>query len=332
MGRQRKTKTEVQIPVSARVRGRKRRRSSALQYGFDPSLSPCRPDLASSTGGDGQDSNENGIGKDQGGPVKDNEEDSAGSPPPPTTPNRLSNLRRRAQGPIEARPGRCRGFHISRIIEHTDKSGNFVDPPRYARLNNPNFDYSVGDFVLNLSAKKSNRCRVRNYAGQQGNMPRRMLQDVFQPWCIPTNILLDDDNGVPFPLRFLTRDRTERQGDGTAFVEDEAVMVARDSQNERYSEVLDFEREPGTVRKTHLCEDYDVPWDLLVDQDALEARFSLRGTKKPRRSEAVIGTVAAAATAAMLVPRPRGKFRVVHRSSPAAEEDKIKAEPEALVT
>jgi hypothetical protein len=156
-------------------------------------------------------------------------------------------------------------------------------------------------------------------------MPRRMLQDVFQPWCIPTNILLDDDNGVPFPLRFLTRDRTKRQGDGTVFVQDEAVMVARDSQNEMYSEVLDFEREPGTVRKTHLREDYDVPWDLLVDKDSLDTRFMLRGTKTPRRSEAVIGAVAAAAAAAVVVPRPRGKFRPVYRSRPTAEEEEAEA-------
>ncbi|KAE8450814.1 hypothetical protein EG329_005727 [Mollisiaceae sp. DMI_Dod_QoI] len=86
-------------------------------------------------------------------------------------------------------------FNIARLIEYTDKSGAKAKCP--IRMN-PRYFYSAyGDFLLVLSwVKTVDRVQVRNYWGQERYVPRRMLQDIYLPWGIPTRIRMDEDGVV----------------------------------------------------------------------------------------------------------------------------------------
>lgn len=181
--------------------------------------------------------------------------------------------------PVEERPGQCRGFRICRIIRYTNKSGLLrASPGGFA--SNPEFQWAYGDFVLNLSKKTAMICNVRNYAGQEGILPRRMLQEIYLPWRIPTNIELVHEDGIPFPLRWVNRDLNQAEGHGTSFVNNEAVMLTlkpRDAmpsfENNRFHRLVDYEENSGTIHRYFLDRRHDRPWGLLVKRTAFERRY-----------------------------------------------------------
>lgn len=191
---------------------------------------------------------------------------------------------------VAARPGLCRGFHIARIIPYSSKIGGNEDQPYGPgeQDDDDKFQYRIGDFVLVLSPESTLRVTVRNYEGRQTKFPRRMLQTLYRPWSIPANIRLDD-NGIPFPLKFMRDSKSVAEGDGTKFYRREAVMVMRESaENNLFDEVVDFERKAGSIPKTDLRTLYNVPWNLRVDAQEFADRWDLRGAPRPRRSDRVL--------------------------------------------
>jgi hypothetical protein len=243
--------------------------------------------------------------------------------------NDIPHLPRKKKLSIREMPGRCRGFRIARVLawrnkaweEEVDRLPNIARFPKRCKNTNyeVDFDVSVGDFVLVLSENQTNRVRCRNYDGVQGTIPRRMLQSIYMPWTIPANIRLDDD-GVPFPLRFLHRSYNKVEGDGTAFVENEAVMISRPSLNLEFSEVVDVERSPGTIKNENLHEKYDVPWNIRVDAQEYEKLFLLNKAKHPKHGANVIGEKAHA------------KYMEINKGHTAFHEERREIEPNSRRT
>ncbi|KAH7333418.1 hypothetical protein BKA65DRAFT_44490 [Rhexocercosporidium sp. MPI-PUGE-AT-0058] len=137
--------------------------------------------------------------------------------------------------------GSPRAFVIVRLIENTDKTGNNIKSA--IRLGKHYFDADFGDFLLDISGPRTDTAQVRNYAGQERYIPRRMLQNIYQPWDIPAKTKVMDD-GVPLPLMFLKEDMTpEEAGGSVAFENEEPVMVMDELDGN------DDPREKGTKRK-----------------------------------------------------------------------------------
>lgn len=275
MARPRKTRR-----TKAALRDSNKRRSSTLfeeQSGLAPSPEP--EDLPSIED----------EGRDSGGGGGGDDEDGVGSDLPHSDVGPFGRVRKPRLAAAD-RAGRCRGFHIARIIPYSSKTGGDENPPYGPDDNDVDaeFQYRIGDFVLVLSPESTLRVTVRNYEGYETQLPRRMLQTLYRPWFLPAKIRLDD-TGVPFPLKFVKDSKSIAEGDGTRFYKREAVMVMRESSgNKRFNEVVDFERKAGSVRKTSLRTLYDVPWGLRVDRDELAERWELMGAPKPRRSDRVL--------------------------------------------
>ncbi|KAG4434764.1 hypothetical protein IFR05_009755 [Cadophora sp. M221] len=176
--------------------------------------------------------------------------------------------------------GTPKTFAIVRLIENTDKTGNSIESS--VRLRKHYFDVDFGDFLLDLSGPRTENAQVRNYAGQERYIPRRMLQNVYQPWDIPAKTKITDD-GVPIPLAFVKQDISAQNGGGTvAFESEEPVMIMDelDGSDDQQVIVTDWERKAGSLNLEQLDQNYDVPWGVLIDKDALKAAWGKKAAPK----------------------------------------------------
>lgn len=259
-------------------RGGQRPRRESRSPGPDPEPEPDTSYSSSSSSSSSSGSSSSGLSSSDDGLA------------PPFARN-AAPLRRRVNAP--------QGFRIARVIQNSDKAGTLIDAPGHIFLdpNDPDDDGSfviaLGDFVLVLSGPYVLNVKVRNYQGQEGRIPRRMLQDCYNPWHIPRNIrLVRQQDGVEFPLHFVQNALSLADGDGTAFEDGEAIMLVRNSPNQTMSEVYDFERKPGTIADDNLAMTHPVPWNIYVDEQQWEDRYAMAMVRKPRRSARVIGQAA----------------------------------------
>ena len=178
------------------------------------------------------------------------------------------------------KPGTPKNFTIVRLIENTDKRGNNIKSA--IRLRKHYFDADFGDFLLDMSGPRTETAQVRNYAGQERYIPRRMLQAVYQPWDIPSKTKLTD-SGVPLPLAFLNRDVTADEAAGNVdFGEEEPVMIMDllDGSDDQEVQVTDWERKAGRLSLKNLNRQYERPWGILVDSDTLATAWSKAAAPK----------------------------------------------------
>ncbi|KAH7381757.1 hypothetical protein BKA64DRAFT_212667 [Cadophora sp. MPI-SDFR-AT-0126] len=163
---------------------------------------------------------------------------------------------------------------IVRLIENTDKRGNNIKSA--IRLRKHYFNTDFGDFLLDLSGPRTDIAQVRNYAGQERYIPRRMLQNVYQPWDIPAKTKVVD-GGIPLPLAFLNLDVTAEEAAGSVDFEDEEpvmIMSVLDGSNDQEVQVTDWERKAGRLSLKQLSRQYEKPWGILIDRDALVNAWS----------------------------------------------------------
>ncbi|KAH6716284.1 hypothetical protein BKA61DRAFT_341109 [Leptodontidium sp. MPI-SDFR-AT-0119] len=176
--------------------------------------------------------------------------------------------------------GNPKAFVIVRLIENTDKTGNSIESS--IRLRKHYFDVDFGDFLLDLSGARTDNAQVRNYAGQERYIPRRMLQNVYQPWDIPAKTKITDD-GVPIPLAFVRQDMAAEDVGGTVdFETEEPVMIMDklDGSDDQQVTVTDWERKAGSLNLKQLDRNFDVPWGILIDEDALRAAWGKKAAPK----------------------------------------------------
>ena len=178
------------------------------------------------------------------------------------------------------KPGNPKTFTIVRLIENTDKRGNNIKCA--IRLRKHYFDTDFGDFLLDMSGPRTETAQVRNYAGQERYIPRRMLQSVYQPWDIPSKTKLTYC-GVPLPLAFLNRDMTAEEAAGNVgFEEEEPVMIMDllHGSDDQEVQVTDWERKAGKLSLKYLNRQYERPWGILIDRDTLLTAWSKAAAPK----------------------------------------------------
>ncbi|PVH70260.1 hypothetical protein DL98DRAFT_597956 [Cadophora sp. DSE1049] len=189
------------------------------------------------------------------------------------------------------KPGNPKTFTIVRLIENTDKRGNSIKSA--IRLRKHYFDTDFGDFLLDMSGPRTDTAQVRNYAGQERYIPRRMLQNVYQPWDIPSKPKITD-SGIPLPLAFLNRGVTAEEAAGNVeFEEEEPVMIMNilDGSHDQEVQVTDWERKAGRISLKQLSRQYERPWGILIDRDALITAWSKAAAPKlPKMKATVKGT------------------------------------------
>ncbi|EKD20605.1 hypothetical protein MBM_01287 [Drepanopeziza brunnea f. sp. 'multigermtubi' MB_m1] len=178
------------------------------------------------------------------------------------------------------KPGTARSFTIVRLVGGTDKRGRTLEGESLITLRAPWFSVDIGDFLLDLSRQRSNVAHVRNYWGQERYIPRRMLQNVYQPWNMPARTRITDD-GVPIPLGFLRQSSRAKDVVSTVpFEEGEAVMImsedGEDADSKQVVRVLDYERRAGELDVSLVDRAINIPWGILVDEeDLMAARLGL---------------------------------------------------------
>ncbi|XMA14754.1 hypothetical protein WAI453_007545 [Rhynchosporium graminicola] len=193
--------------------------------------------------------------------------------------DRAQRPTRGLERPVQ-KAGNPKTFKIVRLIENTDKTGNNI--PSAIRLRTHYFDVDFGDFLLDLSGPRAEIAQVRNYAGQERYVPRRMLQDKYQPWDIPATTKVVE-NGVPLPLMFVREEISADETEGMVpFEEEEPVMVMDELSGDALQRVTatDYERKAGSFTLAHLERKFERPWNILVDKEALKAAWAKKAAPK----------------------------------------------------
>jgi hypothetical protein len=115
---------------------------------------------------------------------------------------------RTAEGPAQNPE---KGLFIARLIRLMNAgSGAFVPGCGSLNIDDPEFDVSYGDYLLYVDhpLRPGPTTLMRNYAGQEAQVPTMILQEMRTPWgfrSITGKILTDcPDVGEPLDIAFLT--------------------------------------------------------------------------------------------------------------------------------
>ena len=171
-----------------------------------------------------------------------------------------------------AAPPQPEEFRIARLIRYMDASRGSLptvgDWQFEFRVNDPDFRTNYGCFLLYVNYIPGQaEQRMRNYTGQEGYVPTRMLQYIDMPWGLPSNLELDDD-GEPLNIVRLDNVLSDVEPDGNSFESNAVVHLYETSAGGEQS-FIDFEGDLGVVQIEDVTPVHHRPWDALVDAQFL---------------------------------------------------------------
>jgi hypothetical protein len=172
-------------------------------------------------------------------------------------------------------------FRIARLIRYMDASRGILpaigDWPFEFRVGDPDFRTNYGCFLLYVTyIPGQTEQRMRNYTGQEGYVPTRMLQYIDMPWGLPLTLELDED-GDPSKINRLDNILSYVEPDGNSF-ESNTVVHLYETAAGGEQHFVDFEGYLGEVEIENVTpvDERNRPWDVLVDADSFIAAIEAR--------------------------------------------------------